>query len=397
MERNRITYLLKGYLNNELTDIETDELQQVLLEESNTSMIRESFFDIIEMTGPAGNYRTDQWEMMVDRILVADRAASGNNTFSGRTHRVHFLKTAWFRYAAAIIIFSAGIFFWTLNKKNTQPEPIAINKVIEPGKEGAVLTLSDGTRMVLDSIGNGIVANEGGSAVRIDKGVLQYDGKGSDILYNTMSTPRGRQFQLTLPDGSRVWLNCASSIKYPTIFKGDRIVEVKGEAYFEVVKNTRAPFIVKLPNKASIQVLGTSFNVNSYDDEPALTTTLLEGAIRYKRDAAEAGQAVDLTPGQQIQDQFNSALGVKNIAAGPMEDVVAWKNGLFSISGSNYTTLLRQLARWYDVEIETRGKLPVRSFSVSVSRKIPFPDMLKAMGVYGLKWKMEEGKVIVMP
>ncbi|MET0391695.1 MAG: FecR family protein, partial [Chitinophagaceae bacterium] len=194
--------------------------------------------------------------------------------------RVHFLKKPWLRYAAAIIIvlFGAVAYLWITNsrpsKQMAAADPACCQQEIVPGKEGAILTLADGSTVVLDSLGNGVITTQNGSKVLLTNGQLAYNAEGAagaETAYNTMTTPKGRQFRVVLSDGTKVWLNAASSLRYPIVFTGnERKVEITGEAYFEVAKNTdpatgrKRPFHVKVNDRTEIEVLGTHFNINSY-------------------------------------------------------------------------------------------------------------------------------------
>jgi Fe2+-dicitrate sensor, membrane component len=291
-------------------------------------------------------------------------------------HRIHFLKTAWFRYAAAVaIIVIAGIFLL----KRPEPHPAMQSDSaamqatdIAPGTQKAILTLADGRTIVLDNAANGQLAMQQGSEVIKKDSEIIYtpiDAHKKAVGYNTMSTPKGGIYQLTLPDGTRVWLNAASSITYPTAFTGkNRTVKITGEAYFEVTKNTRQPFIVSTEGM-EITVMGTRFNVNCYGDEPGLKTTLLSGSVRI----ASGGRARVLTPGQQARVDETGAIKVSNA---DIEADMAWKNGYFYFRGKSIAEIMRQAARWYnvDVKIET---MPDDKFNAKILRDLPLSEFLK--------------------
>lgn len=271
--------------------------------------------------------------------------------------------------AAAIIlvVLSLGIYFASVpetHQKETasvaQPKPA--NDVL-PGGNKAMLTLADGSSIVLDSASTGIISLQGGSSVqKLKNGLVAYTLQGSPVaqhtavVYNTISTPRGGQYQITLADGTMVWLNAASSIRFPVVFSGsERTVEITGEAYFEVAKNKDMPFKVKAAS-AEIEVLGTHFNVNAYDDEPSLNTTLLEGAVKISTLASGGSQVSKyLKPGQQAGISKAGKITVTDNA--DTEEAVAWKNGRFQYNGTDLKTILRQIARWYDVDVEYKGEI----------------------------------------
>jgi Fe2+-dicitrate sensor, membrane component len=316
-------------------------------------------------------------------------------------HRVHLLRRGWFRYAAAaILVLTIGAYLWfnnsnkPLNVAATQPVP-AKNDVA-PGRDGAILTLADGRQVVLDSMGNGVIAEQSGVQVVLQDGQLAYDQSAKpveDIAYNTMSTPKGRQFRVTLPDGTKVWLNSASSIRYPTVFSGDdRKVDITGEVYFEVAKNANKPFKVKVNDNTEIQVLGTSFTINAYDNEAAIKTTLLEGSVRinaYK-------QVQTLKPGQQAQITTDKKLKVVNDA--DVEKVIAWKNGYFNFNDADLYEVMRQLERWYDIEVVYAKPVRRIEFSGKLPRTLSLAQVLKILGEMQVKFKIEEGrKLIIAP
>jgi ferric-dicitrate binding protein FerR (iron transport regulator) len=263
-----------------------------------------------------------------------------------------------------------------------------------PGGDKATLTLADGSTVVLDDARNGTLAQQGSSKVIKVDGKLMYDpanNNSKEIVYNTISTPNGGQYQLELPDGSLVWLNATSSIHFPTSFVGkERRVEVTGEAYFEVAKNRDMPFIVTV-NGSEVQVLGTHFNVNAYSDEDNVKTTLLEGSVKFV-----SGTNINmLGPGQQSQLASNGL--IKVVSNVDVDEVVAWKNGMFDFDNAGIETVMRQLSRWYDVEIEYKGKTDDQ-FIAEMRRNIKLSDALKALELTGkVKFEIQGKKIIVLP
>ena len=263
-----------------------------------------------------------------------------------------------------------------------------------PGGDKATLTLADGSTIVLDDAQNGTLAQQGNSKIIKLDGKLSYDptNKNSrEIIYNTISTPKGGQYQLELVDGSKVWLNATSSIHFPTSFIGnERRIEITGEAYFEIAKNPNMPFIVTV-NNSEVQVLGTHFNVNAYNDEDNVRTTLLEGSVRFVND----GNINILKPGEQAQLTKNGM--IKVVSNVDVDGVVAWKNGMFDFENAGIETIMRQLSRWYDVEIEYKGKTD-DLFIAEMRRNIKLSDALKALELTGkVKFDIQDKKIIVMP
>ena len=265
---------------------------------------------------------------------------------------------------------------------------------VSPGGDKAILTLADGSTILLDEAQNGTLAKQGNSKIIKLGGKLSYDLINKDpkeVVYNTISTPNGGQYQLELPDGSLVWLNSSSSIHFPTAFIGkQRRIEITGEAYFEIAKNRDMPFIVSV-NNAEVQVLGTHFNINSYNDEDDIKTTLLEGSVKFISGASTN----ILKPGQQSQLAKNG--NVKIASDVNVDEVIAWKNGLFAFENANIETVMRQLSRWYDVEIEYKGK-PDDLFIAEMRRNIKLSDALKALELTGkVRFEINGKRIVVMP
>lgn len=313
------------------------------------------------------------------------------------------------RYAAAaaiIVLLGIGSFLLLRPKKSEQSQvahvtPNSVTPLVNdvaPGKNGAILTLADGRTVVLDSMGNGVVATQNGSQVLLDNGRLLYNEDGSqanNVVYNTISTPRGRQFEITLSDGTKVWLNAASSLRYPTAFTGSqRNVEITGEAYFEVAKNPGMPFKVKINDQTQIEVLGTHFNINAYSEEPNINTTLLEGSVKvlYK------GESTIIKPGQQSQISNNNAEGkIKVISDVNVSKVIAWKNGVFDFQDATLEEVMRQLERWYDVDVTYEKGIPKCEFFGKMGRDLTLANVLKGLELSKVHSRLEGRKLIVMP
>ena len=297
----------------------------------------------------------------------------------------------WRTAAAAIIVLtlSATVFFWLRNHPQQLAESTTPVKEIAPGKSGAILTLADGSQMVLDSANNGILAKQNGSLLSMQDGQLVYGSSADNskgVEYNTMSTPRGRQFEITLPDGTHVWLNAASSIRYPTAFRGkDRKVELEGEAYFEVAKNVNQPFIVNARNKATIEVLGTSFNVNAYKNENSLNTTLINGSIKVNGTIIKPGQQARVTDVVRVTTNAD------------LDQVMAWQRGYFNFDGASLKEVIQQLERWYDIEVVYEKEIPDISFGGEMTRNMTLNGVLIALEKSGMRYRLEGRKLIVLP
>ncbi|NII23445.1 DUF4974 domain-containing protein [Pseudoflavitalea sp. X16] len=312
-------------------------------------------------------------------------------------------RRLWFRVAAAALligIFFIGVVLYRVPSP-TDTSTLTVQPVILPGHDGATLTLADGSKVVLDSLGNGLLTTQNGTKVVLNNGQLTYQADGATataVVYNTISTARGRQFKVTLPDGSQVWLNAASSLRYPTAFVGnERNVEITGEAYFEVAKNEQIPFKVKANGRMEIQVLGTHFNVNAYEDEEAVRTTLLEGSVNVT--AIEPTRYSPLTtrrlsPGQQAQLSNNQLSIINNT---DIEAVVAWKNGVFNFQDATLEKVMRQLARWYDIEIVYEKDIPDIAFEGEINRQNELADVLHSLERLGVHFKLEGRRLTVLP
>lgn len=312
-------------------------------------------------------------------------------------HRVHFMRRwGW----AAAVIFVAALTTFLLLDRNKMPAPgtaVAKQQDIAPGKSGAILTLADGTQVELDSMGNGLIASQQGADVKLNNGEVKYDdtdNKTGEMVYNTMTTPRGRQFRLTLPDGTKVWLNAASSLRFPTAFLGeDRSVEVTGEAYFEVAKDARKPFNVTVNGSMMVHVLGTHFNINAYRNEQLVHTTLLEGSLQV----TQGRQRALLRPGQQAQ----LATGVENslqvTADVDLDKVMAWKNGIFNFEGAKLGEFLRQVERWYDIDVVYEKGVPDITFWGKMTRDIPLSGLLVVLEKSNVKFRLEGRTLTILP
>ena len=280
--------------------------------------------------------------------------------------------------ASILICFGVGIYF--LNYRTEEKVLITKRHLTDilPGKNRALLTLADGSVVDLNQAKAGEIAMQNGILIRKNaNGELEYivkDGASGISGSNQVSTPRGGQYQVNLPDGTRVWLNAASSLKYPYSFKtNERLVELNGEAYFEVSKDKRRPFRVKT-GKQTVEVLGTHFNINAYSDEAAVKTTLLEGAVRVSTASAK----VDIQPGEQSQFlNGSSILSVdKNV---DVDRVMAWKNDVFSFDNDDLKAVMRQIARWYDLDIVYKGKIGEERYVGEIPRSSNLAEVFRIL------------------
>jgi transmembrane sensor len=303
--------------------------------------------------------------------------------------------------AVLLIMISAGLLF---NKKPGTPANILAKQLktdngpVIPGSNKATLTLSDGSNIDLNDTEKGVLSNQGSVSVdKLSDGKLVYNIKGegshsqsAPILYNTITTPRGGQYQVVLADGTKVWLNSESSLKFPATFSGkERHVELTGEAYFEVAKNKNMPFKIAV-NKMSIEVLGTHFNVNAYADDDEIKTTLLEGSVKL----ASGSNTALLKPGEQgVLQQQSFKINAVNT-----EETVAWKNGYFMFDNENIQSIMKKVARWYNVDVVYTGNIDERGFGGTVSRFESVTGVLKSLELTGtVHFKLEGRRITVMP
>jgi ferric-dicitrate binding protein FerR (iron transport regulator) len=319
----------------------------------------------------------------------------------------------WWAVAAILLVLLGGAYFFFQNAASRQSgltREQRIKNDVAPGKNAAVLTLAGGQQIVLDSTANGTIGRQGASDIVNRNGQLAYNTlheKEVGVMYNTLTTQRGNQYQLVLPDGSKVWLNAASSITYPTVFSDkERKVTIAGEAYFEVTKDAGKPFKVAIASRSTegpasgekdhqgagekapeIEVLGTSFNVNAYAEENDIETTLLEGSIRVRTSL--------LKPGEQAALDRNGMVSISRDA--DVERIVAWKNNLFIFSKDDIRSIMRQLSRWYKVEVVYQGDLTGRHFSGIISRNNSLSQVLAMLeSTEKVKFLVEGSKITVI-
>lgn len=308
------------------------------------------------------------------------------------------------RLVAAVLLVCMGLaaVVYLMNSSAASEEQVAVTVApttantaqIFPGGEKAYLTLADGSVIVLDTAGNGMVTMQGSSKVMKVDDRLVYDGgtaAGAPLVYNTISTPRGGEYRIVLSDGTRVWLNAASSLRFPSAFTGaDRSVSLTGEAYFEVSKNTGKPFKVELNNEMEIEVLGTSFNVMAYEDEQAVKTTLVEGKVKMSR----SGQNVQLLPNQQaITEREGTDI---RVAPADVEEAIAWKEGLFYFNNDNILSIMRKLSRWYNVEVHYSGPVPGGHYEGTIRRQAEIGQVLAMLELPGgINFEINENSIMV--
>jgi ferric-dicitrate binding protein FerR (iron transport regulator) len=366
----RIAYLLQKCSNNDLTATEEAELNAFFMDENNRDLFNRGAADLLVAMPADPEINNVVWEPLLVNVLQADKVFE---------KEVAIRKVSyWWQYAAAAVLTGVlvGLVYWWMNDPKPASMPLASQ--IGPGTDKAILQLSNGSRIVLTDIQNGVVGQQGAAqVVKLDSGFVAYQAGRTNsseaVAFNTLTTPRGGQFKIMLPDGSLVWLNAASSLKYPAVFTGDkRVVELTGEAYFEVAANARQPFYVK-SKEQEVMVLGTSFNINAYDDEPVATTTLLSGKVKV----SGASFSGVMQPGEQVQRKGSDNWQlIKDVDT---DNVMAWKKGLFSFNRADVTTVMRQLARWYDVTVIFETKNRQQQFIGEIPRNVSLDKALEIL------------------
>lgn len=399
----RLQEIFQRYINNEASPEEVKLLLQYFDSED-----QEALHELIanELNKPVnlselGGY--DQFDKVYNEILERIQE-----------HKTAEIIPLWRRLvpriaAAALLlaVFSLSLYWYTrpVNDQlaNEQPQ----KSEIVPGGSKAVLILADGSSVALDTAMNGILAHQGNTEIKKTReGLLEYDANSSQAIasksaLNTIITPRGGEYRLILPDGTKVWLNAASSLKFPAGFdNNERKVELEGEAYFEVAsrfkpngKREKVPFIVKTANQ-EVKVLGTHFNIKAYADESETRTTLLEGSVRVTvTQQGSNSQSSLLVPGQQAL--LRTSGNVLSVSRADLEQAVAWKNGYFKFQREDIRSVMRQISRWYNVDIEYRGKVTEEEFGGKISRNENITGVLQILKLSNVKCRIEGKKIII--
>jgi transmembrane sensor len=356
--------------------------EQQLFEESK------DLFDLsdIPWTAEMGDYEATRQMFLKDldqRIAV--------------TATVKMKKWHWPVAASIVIAIGMGLLFIKYFDESREVKPVMAASAIGPGADKATLILSDGHQVLLKDSGKDLISKNAYVTISKDgDNTLTYQSNnqtegGDKELFNTLITPRGGQYALVLADGTRVWLNADSKLVFPINFNGkERVVQLIGEAYFEVVKNKLKPFKVVTDQK-TVEVLGTSFNVSAYRDEP-YHATLLTGLVKMK---FGSGPAVMLNPGNQATLNSKQSFEVSAVNA---EDAIAWKKGVFLFKNENIQGVMQRIARWYDVDVDYKGDVYRKKLGGSVSRYENLDELLKTIELTGkVQFKIQGRRVTVMP
>lgn len=381
-------YIIKNVLGT-LNELEKQELEAWRQSSAANQLLYEQYSSAeqLALEFRNRNERNNRISGQLEQFLLDQKNASS----TGRVLRMNKWK-----WIAASVVFVLGIGAYLLleNRNDPQQPAVIVNAVqIQPGRDGALLTLADGRQVSLDSVRNGIVALQDGVTAKVVNGALVYEGNGNKMQYNTMSTPKGRQYHLILPDGTKIWLNAASSIKYPTVFTGrERNVQISGEVYFEVAKNSSQPFRVSVDNGMHIDVLGTSFNVNAYQNDNNSYTTLIGGAVRVT--AEHAGNSAVLKPAQQAVLMPGAVLSVNSNV--DVEKVIAWKNGIFNFENASLEYVMKEIERWYDIDVVYKNGIPDIKFWGKITKDVSLSGILIALEKTKVHFKLENNRTLVV-
>ena len=387
--KDNIYHLIEKYLDGTITPAEEEQLMAWYQDHNQA-----------DIEWPAES--ADEEEQVRLRMLMRLNQQINPPVAKPSTNRRlwYYLSAA----ASVLIILGLAAYFYSpqLHQPGPQPSTAQALKDIGPGGNKAILTLANGDKVVLEDARNGIISQQGNAAVnKTDSGSLFYNDVSSNaaasIVYNTLNTPYGGQYQITLQDGTKVWLNAGSSLRFPTSFPGnERNVTLTGEAYFEVAKDKARPFFVTVNAGSAapmnVKVLGTHFNINAYPDEQHNIVTLLEGSVKV--DCGEANAM--LAPGNAAI--LNKASGKLNIKDGDTEAATAWKNGYFLFDNEKVESIMRQISRWYDVEISYQGDVSGKAIGGSLSRSKNVSEVLNMLELTGtVHFKTEGRRITVMP
>jgi ferric-dicitrate binding protein FerR (iron transport regulator) len=380
----RLRYLFARHLAKNITGNERRELMGLSLDPALQNDLKELIDEAWHETGETEDITDEKAEDILEKI-------TGQKT--APVIKLHNRK--WWRIAAAVLLIAGlGSYLLLSNKKNLAPAEkteLAVHDVEAPKVTRAMIMLTDGRKITIDSLSNGILATESGiSITKNEKGEIIYSDNhtaSNGSAYNTLINPRGsRLASLTLIDGTKVWLNTESSIRYYTTAGTERHVEITGEAYFEVAKDHAHRFTV-LANGVTTTVTGTHFNVNSYKEENKISVTLLEGSVQVEMN----GNTNSLKPGQQAQ----AAGRITIVDDADTEAVMAWKNGLFHFVNADLATVMAQLARWYDMDVQYENTVPVRRFEGKIQRDLSLSDVLEGLAKSEVRYRIEGRKLII--
>lgn len=395
MDTQRLSFLLERFRLDALTPEEQAELERAIADKNDGSVL-EAMEELVAQSAlaPVSEDRS-QADTSFAKIVAVDKRPAVVTEQPVQAKRVAF---TWWAAASVILLLGAAAYFMYVRKPADRAEIVQKADPADikaPTGNRATITLAGGNIVYLDSVNNGTIASQQNiNVIKTEDGKLVYQSakltaQGAQLLYNTLTNPRGsRPIDMTLSDGSRVWLNAGSSLTYPVAFLGnERKVTITGEAYFEVTHDLSKPFIVSREHM-EVTVLGTHFNVNAYDDEADVKITLLEGSVRV----ANGTDSKTIRPGgqAQVKDEIKIANDVD------LDRVMAWKNGYFNFEGAGLAETMRQLERWYDIKVQYANGIPDIHFEGRMSKDIDLAGLLRILKDSEVKFRMEEGRTLVV-
>lgn len=395
MQHQRLIFLFRKAMDKTILPDEHRELHDLMVEEENRELVEQLFEEHWEQFETNNRmFDRSRGSTILDRILSPGLP-------SPKTELYRYLWHPWVRVAAVLVLIAAGARYFLPSIGHPPQNQLSLTEAaqaygIEPGGDKAILTLGDGRVVVLDDVNNGLVANDMGiSILKSDSGQLRYDLTDTPpeaMAYNSIRIPKGGQYRLVLPDGSRVHLNSESFIKFPTRFSGDRReVELTGEAYFEIAHDKARPFYVKTPKQLT-KVLGTVFNVSAYTDDATTKTTLVEGSVEVQ---GRAGKPIVLKPGQAaVNGDRQPEL---RVVQANLDTELAWQNGYFVFNNEDIKSIMKRISRWYDVDVEYQGNLEHKRFGGIFQRSKSIAQLLDNFKETGIiDFKIVERRVIVI-
>jgi hypothetical protein len=404
MTQNKLDELLSLFAEGKISRDEFEQLFDYLRSENDDEHFHYSMDQELRKMKACSTMSKQEKDNIFENILNNENVYQ--NTDSGRSGILNI--RAWYQIGVAaslLAILSIGLYLYSNRSVDTQialsdSEILKEKVIIKPGGDKAVLTLSDGSKIILEDAKKGLLANQAGVSIqKTADGELLYsfakndinitENIPSEVIYNKIETPFGGKYQINLPDGSKVWLNSASTLRFPAFFSGDtREVELNGEAFFDIAKNPEKPFKVITKDQV-VEVLGTQFNINSYSDEESFKTTLIEGSVKiiYK------DRVVLLSPGQQFQPNLKSS----KVVEADTEEVTAWKDGYFLFKDEDIQSIMRKVSRWYNVEVTYSGDIPDVGFGGNISRSKDIDEVLNVLQLTNaVHFKVEGRRITVM-
>jgi len=402
MEKGALIFLLQKQIAGRISESEKRDLTAFINKTQNKELIVSALQDQLSKQTPVSEFDEKRLIPLLtpifrtDTVIEYDKARAGSRFGIGKLLN---LKKGWWVVFALLIAGAIGAYFYqnpALLKNPAANNNIPLSSEVAPGGNKGILTLSDGSAIVLDSVSKGSLTQQGNAKLtKEDNGLLRYKTSGeanSTLLINTMTTPRGGQYQLLLSDGSRVKLNAVSSITYPAAFSGkERNVTITGEVYFEVAKNAKMPFKVKVYDM-EVEALGTHFNINAYKDESSIKTTSISGNVKLTKNTVSSV----LQPSQQ--GQFDNEGNFSLEKSIDTNEVVAWKNGLFEFNNADIKSVMRQIGRWYDLDVKyENGSAADREIFGEIRRDVSISKVLKLLEKNDIHCIIEGKTLVVLP